>query len=379
MNIKSKKNKLLTITFNDLNIQWGPAVHFMELWNNMYEDYKNILEIVGIAPHWIKNDNLVLKQKFKLFQIRVPNIPIIRQVIYDVKLMKYLLKNLNADIFYIRLSNYSLFSLFFLLLFKKNKYVLELNGILYDDAKHSNKGFFYKLFVKYMEKIFIKHAKVCIAVSDGIKSFASKYNQNVICIENGVSEQFFKITRNRNTRYLKSVIYVGTFTSWDGHENIFKLAKKFPNINFLIVGGNEEQVKTFRNKYPYDNLKFLGYTPYKDLPDLYKQADAGIVLYEKGFRNNMKLSSLKTLEYIAAGLPVFSTNVPGQEFLFENNIGSEAVEPFEKSFENFINHFPFLKENVLNYREKLRNSKSWKKVAEKTFQIIVKEYDLEDN
>jgi hypothetical protein len=31
-----EKLKVLTITSNDLGLPWGPAIHYLELWNEVY-------------------------------------------------------------------------------------------------------------------------------------------------------------------------------------------------------------------------------------------------------------------------------------------------------------------------------------------------------
>ncbi len=365
MNIK----KILTITYNDLRIPYGPSVHFLELWNNIKDLDKNI-EIIGISPSWTKNKEIIIKPKFTLKEINVPNIPFVRQLIYDFYIMIFTLLNYKKfDIIYIRLSNFHLFSGLILKLFKIN-YILELNGIIKDDTLNANKSLFYRILATYSEKLLLKNAKGCIAVSEGIKKFASQYCdcENIKVIHNGVNSELFEII-NYSTS-LKNIVYVGTFTPWDGHKKILKLATKFPSINFIFVGDGLNRIQLQEKYRHYKNIMFLGYVNYKQLKNIYSQADGGIVLYERNFRNNMKLSSLKTLEYIASGLPVFSTNVPGQEFIFENNIGYEAGKNIEEDFKCFISNYKKYKKNVYCYREKLKKNVSWSVKAQGTIQFI---------
>jgi len=356
--------KVLTITYNDLHISYGPAVHFLELWNNFTLLDKNYI-IEGIAPNWIKDKKLIINPKFILKEIKVPNIGLLRQLIYDFIIILILLfKSKKYDIIYIRLSNFHIFSAYILKIIKI-PYILELNGIARDDAKHSKRNKLYQFLTIISEKMMIKNAKGCIAVSDGIKDFAKECGcNNVNVIYNGVSANLFSIKNNSNK--LEKIIYVGTFTAWDGHKKVFELAKKFPKIKFIIVGG-ANNLDDLIKKYSYiDNIEFTGFIEYGSLKEIYSNMDAGIVLYDKGFRNNMKLSSLKTLEYVASGLPIFSTNVPGQEFIFENNIGCEATENIEDDFQYMIDNYKSYKEQIEYFRIKFKYQISWEGVAKKT-------------
>ena len=55
---------------------------------------------------------------------------------------------------------------------------------------------------------------------------------------------------------------MGTFTSWDGHEEIVKLANSFPEYNFLMVGDGPNHDSS--RKAP-SNMTFTGYVNYADL------------------------------------------------------------------------------------------------------------------
>jgi len=365
-----KKNRILTITYNDQNISWGPAVHFLELWNNYQKNFPEIT-VDGIAPNWIKNGTLILEPLFRLNQIKVPNISLLRQVVYDINIAYQIVRvGRKYDCIYIRLSSFHLFSSMVLKAMKL-KYFVELNGIAFDDAKHAKKTKIYSYIVKTTTELMIKNSLGSIAVSDGIKEFAESCGaKNVLTIYNGVSSELFNIHKNDN--YLKTVVYVGTFTPWDGHKRLLEFVHKFPNIKFLIVGGTDN-LETIKQKYKNTkNLEFLGFVDYSKLYNIYSNADAGIVLYDKGFRNNMKISSLKTLEYIASGLPIFSTNVPGQEFIFENNIGCEATDDLNESFQHFINNYESYNKQVELFRKNSQEKISWKVKAIETHLFLSK-------
>jgi glycosyltransferase involved in cell wall biosynthesis len=112
---------------------------------------------------------------------------------------------------------------------------------------------------------------------------------------------------------------VGTFTPWDGAEKIKDLAECYTNIEFLLVGDGPGRTK-IQNDAP-KNMLFTGMVNYSELPALYADSDAAIVIYEFERHRNVELSSIKTLEYLASRLPVFSTDVPGQEMIKKRDFG----------------------------------------------------------
>jgi glycosyltransferase involved in cell wall biosynthesis len=85
----------------------------------------------------------------------------------------------------------------------------------------------------------------------------------------------------------------------------------------------------------------------------------------------MKISSLKTLEYMATGLPIFTTDIPGQEFIKDNQIGMCIdIKNIKNEFEIFISKLDLFKENINHYRKVHKNDYSWDGVALKTEKFI---------
>lgn len=365
--------KILTITSNDLGISWGPAIHYLELWNEVVEH--SDFEVVGISPSWTKKETIV-QSSFKLKSIQIPDLRGVRQIIYDSKVFYYLILNHKKyDLIYIRLSHWHLLQTIFFLVNKK-KFVLEINGLAKEDSISSKKSFIYSYIVKLQEKWLVENAQLNICVSSGIENTLKKRykkNINTITIANGVATSFFRKNYNKkNTSSQLKVGYVGTFTSWDGAADISKLARYFPNIDFIMVGHGD--LKAEIQESAPENVIFTGKLDYSQLPEFYASIDAAIVLYEFERHRNVKVSSLKTLEYVASSLPIFSTNINGQEFIQENDFGllleeeGNLVESFDKfisSLDNYKNSYKFLDYNLVDVF-------GWKKTALKTIQAIKK-------
>ncbi len=363
------KKNILTITYNDPSISWGPAVHYLELWNAFQKQYSDIYDIEGICPQW-QDGNTIIEPKFKLHTVKVPNVRIFRQVIFDFYAAVRIITTRNSLI-YIRLSHFHIFSIISIFLLRKKTF-LELNGIMADDSISAKSPLWYRFMVTFQEKVLLKIAKGCIAVSEGIEKFAINCGaKSSICVSNGVSSRFFQVERKKASQQEKSrkrIIYVGTYTPWDGAKYIVELAKMFPDVDFLMFGDGKLR-QNLENKAPA-NVLFKGAVSYEKLPSLYESVDAGIVLYEKE-RNKMKLSSLKTLEYMASGLPIFTTNVPGQEFISENEIGKTIeIENMQIEFKYFMENLELYRDNLESYRKIKGLFCSWEECARKTEQFF---------
>jgi glycosyltransferase involved in cell wall biosynthesis len=276
----------------------------------------------------------------------------------------------KSKIIYIRLSQFHVFSIIALKL-TGSKPVLELNGILEDDAISAAKSSWFRWLVKTQERLLIRQASAVIAVSDNIAKKATHLGtKNVFTIKNGVSENFYAVRqRPRNPDDALVVIYVGTFTPWDGAIYIPKLARLFPEIKFLMIGDGGDRKKV-EAESP-SNMEFVGYVEYSKLPKYLSQADAGIVLYEEERHKTVELSSLKTLEYMAAGLAIFTTDVPGQEFIAQNGIGKTVhFNNLEDEFRDFISNIDVYKKNAEVYRQTQGKKFGWNETARLTIEII---------
>jgi len=367
--------KIISITYNDPGISWGPAIHFLELWNGVAALHPEV-EVAGFAPSWT-GQAPILPVRFALTKFRVPAIARGRQVLYDLMVTwRVLFRSAASDLVYLRLSQFHLFSTL-ALRWRRNRLVLELNGLLLDDAVSARRSPVFRSFVRWQEGALVRRANGLISVSKGItEAIRAAYRPRgeLITLKNGVGMHFFEdgtpaAHAPERGEPRVTILYVGTFTPWDGAARIVELARRFPEVDFRLVGDGPARKAVQALATP--NMKFVGQVAYADLPQHYRQADAGIVLYEIQRHQRVHLSSLKTLEYMASGLPVFTTKVPGQEIVAELGCGVLSGE------ENLVEDFRDFLGQLANYRSRaqaarvvMRRDHSWESVADKTITFI---------
>ena len=364
---------ILTLTCNNLGISWGPAINFLELWNGVSKNKS--ISVTGLYPSWTEQDP-ILNPEFELVKLKGPNIRFFRQIVFDFCSALYILKNKKTfNAIYVRLSHWHIFTILVLMICKL-KYFVEVNGLAKEDSVSAKKNAVQKHLYVWQEQILLKKSKAIVAVSEGIKKTIELRYQcgfKTKVIKNGVAEKLFSlpiyptVAPDQKIR----VIYVGTFTPWDGSDLLPDLAKNFPDCEFIMIGdgGRKEEV---RSKSP-KNMIFKGRVHYRDLNLLYSDADCAVVLYEFERHKNVELSSLKTLEYVAAGLPVFSTNVNGQDFIVKMGFGMliNSNDDLNLCFKQFIKRIKEYKNNYVQSRNKMKTELSWSRVASETTELVI--------
>jgi glycosyltransferase involved in cell wall biosynthesis len=134
-------------------------------------------------------------------------------------------------------------------------------------------------------------------------------------------------------------MYVGTFAPGRGLETIFELARRNPDVDFVVVGGQAPP-----GQIP-SNATVQGRVPHADVPGLLSQADILLMPYTKGamLHNGSGgtaeyCSPLKMIEYLSAGRSIIASNLPSiaEILVHESNcllVGPESVDEWSAAME----------------------------------------------
>jgi glycosyltransferase involved in cell wall biosynthesis len=351
---------ITTITYNDPGISWGPAVHFLELWNEC-ASADDALEIVGYAPSWSGKDPII-KPAFDLRLRRVPSIGGLRQVIWDFIVATIILKNRDSLI-YIRIGTFHFFSVL-ILGWLGSRVAIEVNGRATHDHKSAGSSIWRRWIAEWGEARLLKRAEIVFSVTPELVEYSRASNPKArhVHVDNGVSRRFYNVMRNEQPGF--RFIYVGTFTPWDGAAELIELASERPDLRFRMVGDGARRAELERTAP--GNVEFRGWVAYSELVHEYEACDAGIVLYERERHEHISMASLKTREYLAAALPIFSTRVRGQEFIEERAFGLLSSGPLTKDLDTFLANYDLYKRNLVAARTTILEEFSWAATARKT-------------
>ena len=284
-------------------------------------------------------------------------------------------------------------SLFFYLLFKKNK----SNYIFY-----TRDEYLLKLLQKFSKNViweahtlpknkskYLKAWQKCqkiITISQGLKDELVKLglDENKILVAcDGVDLERFETSRLhagawsqlKLSENKKIILYSGHLYDWKGVQ-VLADANKFLDDSILIVfiGGSVPDIEKFKLKNKdKKNILVLGHKPSAEIPDYLKQAD---VLVLPNLANNEQskwTSPLKLFEYMASNKPIIASDLPSIcEILNENN--SILIEPNNsKKLAQAINKIlsnSDLAEKISKQASKDVQNYTWQKRAEKILNFI---------
>lgn len=127
----------------------------------------------------------------------------------------------------------------------------------------------------------------------------------------------------------------GLLADWVDYELIKKVAERFANGSVVLIGkvavDAEEKIKTLDG---VSNIHLLGRKPYNDLPAYCKAFDVALNPFTI---NELTLAAnpLKVREYLAAGLPVVSTDIPEVRVMKQCLVGIDHAD-FIAKIENAL-------------------------------------------
>jgi glycosyltransferase involved in cell wall biosynthesis len=138
--------------------------------------------------------------------------------------------------------------------------------------------------------------------------------------------------------------YTGHLYPGRGLDLMAGLASRMPHIVFVWAGGEPETVSAWAARLEQQgihNVRLLGFVPQPDLPLVHAACDVLLMPYERaiavssGGDTAAFASPMKAFEYLAAGRPILSSDLPVfREVLNESNailLDPESVEAWESA------------------------------------------------
>jgi glycosyltransferase involved in cell wall biosynthesis len=123
--------------------------------------------------------------------------------------------------------------------------------------------------------------------------------------------------------------YFGSLVAGRGVELICELAGKHPDVEFLMLGGNPEEVEAWKTRTAVArNIRWLGHVPNAEVPLYQAACDVLLMPYQRevtirGKGNTAEIMSpMKLYEYMAAGRVILSSDLPALRVMLneENSV-----------------------------------------------------------
>jgi len=234
----------------------------------------------------------------------------------------------------------------------------------------------------YYLKTLIPEFDGIFVISDKIKSYLSKYNQNIEKILTVVDTEFFS-TINRRIYDFPYIAYCGNISgSKDGVpiliESFTLLSKIFTTYKLIIIGDNtndqkiKETIKAIAHYGIQEKVIFTGFVNRHDMPDLLGHADLLVVSKPDNEQNSGNFP-IKIGEYLATGVPVVVTKVGEiSQFITDGKTGFLSLPNSAESF------YLKMDEALTDYKNAREIGIKGKQIAENIFGYKIQAKKMSD-
>lgn len=162
-----------------------------------------------------------------------------------------------------------------------------------------------------LERSLLKNAELVVTTSQYLHDVASNHNDRVALIRNAAEFEFFSKAppsayRDHNGRRI--IGYYGAIAEWMDLELLEKIAHHFTDSLLLLVGADDTGAARQRLSH-MGNVVFTGEIRYAELPHFLYGMDVCLLPF-KVTPLTLATNPLKVYEYLAAGKPVVSVDLP---------------------------------------------------------------------
>ena len=204
---------------------------------------------------------------------------------------------------------------------------------------------------RYIFSSVIKKTEKVLVLNEESLKFVKKITSKEKC---ELVPNFISIKEDSMTREISKEIHKCTFLGYvhphKGVKEIFTVAPKFPNMNFVLIGPIAEEV-LYWNKP--ENVLLKGAMIHEHALQSLKESDVFVFpSYSEGF-------SIALLEAMSMGLPIIATDVGANKDMVEKNggiiIAPKNADELEKGLLNIVDYKTRRKMSLWNINKVNKN------------------------
>ena len=166
---------------------------------------------------------------------------------------------------------------------------------------------------KYFLGKLVKKIDACLVLNDTSRNYLiQEFGVEGIKVPNFLNEAYIIDTPKEIREELKTAFFVGRVSVAKGAKEMYEVAKRCPNIQFLLAGALGEGVDSWEKP---DNIVLLGATKHDQVLSLMDESDVFF------FPSHSEGFSIALTEAMARGLPTVTTNVGANADMLENDGG----------------------------------------------------------
>lgn len=241
----------------------------------------------------------------------------------------------------------------------------------------------------FLEKKYIKYPKTVITVNSFIAGLmADRYkipSPKVIMNCTELPANFAPETANKKIRekgkipdiYEKIVLYQGWISPERNIATLVKGVKWFPENTCLAIIGYGDYEKTLREIADREGIServfFLGKVPSDEMLNYSAGADIGIIPYKAIDDNHLYCSPNKFFEYVLAGVPIVTEDLPfframKEQYKVIETTNMDSPESFGKTISQLLSN-PNILEEMKKNCERAGKELNWEQEGKKLLDI----------
>lgn len=207
----------------------------------------------------------------------------------------------------------------------------------YHDASFLEKKKWFRWLIKISKKRPIKFLTVSTA---GVNSFINWgiSPSKTLSAPNGNDFQIYldqdeiqKTKMAYNLPLAKRIIgFSGNLFPGRGIEEVIEAAKNFPDMLFLIIGGEPvdiDRCKEVAYNLNVHNVNFLGFVNQSTVPKLLSISNILLMPYTTQTKTFKDMSPMKMFDYLAIGIPMVATDFPVLREVLTDKLNAVLVKP----------------------------------------------------
>ena len=183
-------------------------------------------------------------------------------------------------------------------------------------------------------------ADIVFATSSPILARLSPFNKNAHLAAHGVDYELFSTALDAETSLPADLAalpgpvlgFYGLIEDWLDQDLIAYLAQRRPEWSIALVGKTMVDTSALQR---FNNVHFLGRKPHAALPAYCKGFAVGLIPHHVN-ELTRHMNPIKLREYLCAGLPIVSTNLPEVKQYGEHCFIAEDYAEFERGVERAI-------------------------------------------
>ncbi len=194
--------------------------------------------------------------------------------------------------------------------------------------------------IQRLERRLIERCDVVVTTAGHLQDAKSKLHPNTHLVTHGVSYEHFARACDDTVQIPQAMHgtrapvfgFFGMIADWIDLDLIAELARRRPEWSFVLLGQQSTSIDACAD---LSNVHLLGRVPFDALPGYCKAFDVGLIPFRIN-RLTLHVNPIKLREYLAAGLPVVSTDLPEvRRYRPHVHIG-RSLDEFEKACERAL-------------------------------------------